>query len=178
MVAFPDDNPGNKLGYTNELTNNITLDRVYTGYMKLVKEARILSADKNTIIEDWTVGTSGLLTKKAAPGQFIEYRISYQNISTAANGSGNTILNAKNFKLIEDGTGANAGSATNNWAISTLHQQNTLASQGTVNYFSGAGALVGTTDQADGNDVGKYENIVPLIAPAGQGTFQFRRVVK
>ena len=178
MLAFPDDGPVATPGYTNELTNNITIDRVYTGYMKLVKEARILSADKNTIIEDWTVGASGLLTKKAAPGQFIEYRISYQNISTAANGSGNTILNANSFKLIEDGTGANAGSTTNNWALNTLHQQNTLASQGTVNYFSGAGTLVGTTDQADGNDVGKYENVVPLIAPAGQGTFQFRRVVK
>lgn len=183
MVAFPDDNPtGANAGYTNELTNNITIDRVYTGYMKLVKEARILSADKNTIIQDWTDAASGTpagtLSKKAAPGQYIEYRISYQNISTAANGSGNTILNANNFKLIEDGTGANAGSTTNNWAISTLHQQNTLASQGTVNYFSGLGALVGTTDQADGNDVGKYENVVPTVAPAGQGTFQFRRVVK
>lgn len=181
MVAFPDDNPaGVNAGYTSELTNNITIDRVYTGYMKLVKEARILSADKNTIIEDWTVGASGLLTKKAAPGQFIEYRISYQNISTAANGSGNTILNANNFKLIEDGAAAigSPATSTNNWAANTLHQQNTLASQGTVNYFSGLGALVGTTDQADGNDVGKYENIVPTVAPAGQGTFQFRRVVK
>jgi hypothetical protein len=184
MVAFPDDNPSNKLGYTNELTNNITLDRVYTGYMKLVKEARILSADKNTIIQDWTDAASGTpagtLTKKAAPGQFIEYRISYQNISTAANGSGNVILNAKNFKLIEDGTAAigTPASSTNNWGTFTTHQQNTLASQGTVSYFSGAGLLVGTTDQADGNDVGKYENVVPTVAPAGQGTFQFRRVVK
>jgi hypothetical protein len=181
MVAFPDDNPaGANAGYTSELTNNITIDRVYTGYMKLVKEARILSADKNTIIEDWTVGASGVLTKKAAPGQYIEYRISYQNISTAANGSGNTILNANNFKLIEDGAAAigSPATSTNNWAANTLHQQNTLASQGTVNYFSGLGALVGTTDQADGNDVGKYENVVPTVAPAGQGTFQFRRVVK
>ncbi len=191
LVAFADDDPTNTAatpsrGFTGESTNNITLDRVYTGYMKLVKEARILSADKSTIIQDWTVGdAAGLLARKAAPGQFIEYRISYQNISTAANGSGNTILNAKNFKLIEDGTGTNAGSTANNWASNTLHQKNTLASQGTVNYFAGASpiaplttGLIGTTDPADGDTVGSYQNIVPLVAPASQGTFQFRRVVK
>jgi hypothetical protein len=185
LVVFADDDPTNTAatpsrGFTGESTNNITLDRVYTGYMKLVKEARILSADKNTILQDWTVGdATGLLTRKAAPGQYIEYRISYKNISTAANGAGNTILNAKNFTLIEDGAAA-VGSNTNNWASNTLHQKNTLASQGTVNYFTGVlnTGLIGTTDPADGDTVGTYQNIVPLVAPASQGTFQFRRVVQ
>jgi hypothetical protein len=180
MVAFPDDNPtGANAGFTNETTNNITLDRVYTGYVKLIKEARILSADKSTIVQDWTdaAASGGLLTSKAAPGQYIEYRIRYQNISTPANGTGNVILNAKNFTLTEDGKAA-VGSSTNNWGSFTLHQQNTTASQGSVNYYTGVNALIGTTDPADGNDVGKYENVVPSIAPAGQGVFQFRRVVK
>jgi hypothetical protein len=175
LVAFPDDSPVTTPGFQNESTNNITLDRLYTGYMKLVKEARILSADKNTVIQDWTDAASGggLLTAKAAPGQYIEYRIRYQNISVPANGSGNVTLNANNFKLTEDGF-----TLPNNWSSFTTHQQNTTASQGTVNYFTGANAPVGSTDPADGNDVGKYENIVPTIAPAGQGVFQFRRVVK
>ncbi|MCG9893705.1 MAG: hypothetical protein MH252_21865 [Thermosynechococcaceae cyanobacterium MS004] len=179
LIAFTDDSPTATPGYTNESTNNITIDRVYTGYMKLVKEARILSADKNTVIQDWTDAASGTpvgtLTAKAAPGQYIEYRIRYENISTPANGTGNVILNARNFRLIEDGV-----TAPNTWGEFTTHQQNTTFSQGTVSYFTGTTtkALIGTTDPTDGSDVSEYVNVVPNIAPGGQGSFQFRRVVK
>jgi hypothetical protein len=177
VVAFLDDNPGGaNAGFNGETTNNITLDRVYTGYMKLVKEARILASDKTTVLQDWTDGAAngGLLTTKPAPGQYIEYRIRYQNISAPANGSGNVILNANQFTLKEDGT-----TLPNNWANVTTHQQNTLSSPGsTLNFFDSSGITIGTVDPADGNDVGQYQNSVPSIAPGIQGVFQFRRLVK
>lgn len=176
VVAFADDNPGGpNAGFNGETTNNITLDRVYTGYMKLVKEARILASDKTTVLQDWTDGAAngGLLTTKPAPGQYIEYRIRYQNISAPANGSGNVILNANQFTLKEDGT-----TLPNNWASVTTHQQNTLSSPGsTLTFFNSSGATIGTVDPADGNDVGQYQNSVPSIAPGGQGVLQFRRLV-
>ncbi len=179
MVAFSDDSPTLTPGFQSESTNNITLDRVYTGYMQLIKEARIVSIDPitqaTTVIQDWTdAGTNGgTLTQKAAPGNFIEYRIRYQNISSSANGTGNVILNAKNFVLTEDGI-----TSPNNWSTYTTHQKNTQFTQGSVNYYTGVNALIGTTEPASGGDVGKYENVVPSVAPAGQGVFQFRRVVK
>jgi hypothetical protein len=178
VVAFADDNPGGaNAGFNNETTNNITIDRVYTGYMKLVKEARILDTNKTTVLQDWTdaATNSGLLAIKPLPGQYIEYRIRYQNISTAANGSGNVILNAKQFMLTEDGV-----TSPNNWAIYTTHQQNTIASPGTtLTFFSGVGSTIGNTDPADNSDVGKYQSAVTgVIAPGDQGSFQFRRLVK
>ena len=175
MIAFSDDSPTATPGFQNETTNNITLDRVYTGYMKLFKEARILDANGTTVVQDWS--SAATLPAQAAPGQFIEYRIRYQNISAAANGSGNVVLNAKSFKLIEDGT------LVNNWGSFTTHQQNTVSDPGTaVTYFNSATptkATIGTTDPASGTDVGRYENAISApIPPAGQGTFQFRRLVK
>ena len=180
VIAFPDDSPTATPGFQNETTNNISIDRVYTGYMQLIKEARIFSVNPatqaTTVIQDWTDASSngGLLTGKAAPGDYIEYRIRYQNISSPANGTGNVILNANSFKLVEDGV-----TTPNNWFTYTNHQKNTQFSVGSsVNYYTGANALIGTTDPANGSDVGKYENVVPTIAPSGQGVFQFRRIVK
>jgi hypothetical protein len=184
VVAFADDNPSTAAGFNGESTNNITIDRVYTGFMKLVKEARVLDTDGTTVLQDWTDGTAsggtgGTLTVKPAPGQFIEYRIRYQNISSAANGSGNVILNAKQFTLTEDGVFV-SGINPNTWASVTTHQQNTVASPGsTLTFINTAGSTVGTTDPANGTDVGKYQNTVTApIAPASSGVFQFRRFVK
>lgn len=170
VIAFPDNDPTNAPGYTGESTNNITLNRVYTGYVRLLKEARILDVDKTTPIQDWT--SAPTLTSRVAPGQYIEYRITYQNISSPATGTGNVILNARNFTLIEDGTGANS------WATNTLHQQSTTFSRGTVNYFTGS-TLIANLDPIDGRDVTRYENVVSSpLAPNELGTFKFRRLVK
>jgi hypothetical protein len=181
MIAFPDDSPSLTPGFTGELTNNITLDRVYTGYVKLFKEARILASDKITEIQTWT---DTIPTNKAVnSGQYIEYRIKYSNISTpAATGSGNVVLNANSLKLVEDGAAAgfSSGSA-NSWFPDTLHQKNTFSSNGTVTYFNGTGTTspIGNVDPADGSNVGRYENQLTLpLAPNDNGYFQFRRVVK
>jgi hypothetical protein len=181
VIAFPDESPSDPLlrGFSGELTNNVTIDRVYTGYVKLFKEARILASDKTTEVETWT----DAITKTVNSGQYIEYRIKYTNISTpAATGSGNVILNANSFQLVEDGVagGFSSGSA-NSWFPDTLHQKSTFASNGTVTYYNGTGITspIGNVDPADGSNVGRYENdlTVPLT-PNDTGYFQFRRLVK
>jgi hypothetical protein len=180
MLAFADDKPGDgyngdgstlHAGAIPELTNNVSIDRVYLGFMELVKEAQILNAD-GTVAEGWSQNP----TTKAAPGQFIEYRIRYNNISTPANGSGNSVLNASNFKIVEDGA-ATVGTQLNSWAASTTHQKMTTTTQGTLEFFKDSVTSIGTVDPATGTTVGKYENKVGTVAPGSTGTFQFRRVV-
>lgn len=168
LIAFPDDDPVGKPGYTGETTNNITIDRLYTGFMSLLKEARILAADGTTEVEGFTATPA----QNAAPGQFIEYRISYKNITESAAGAlGSVGLTANDFTILEQGSTAN-----NNWAGFTTHQKNTVKTKGTVEYFEG-GASVGTTDPASGTDVDEYRNTVGIVAPTSTGTFTFRRVV-
>ncbi|NJN39369.1 MAG: hypothetical protein HC790_12755, partial [Acaryochloridaceae cyanobacterium CSU_3_4] len=96
IVAFPDTGAP---GYTGETTTNITINRLYTGFMELIKEARILRADGVTEVQTWTQN----ITSEAQPGEFIEYRIRYRNISTAVSGSNSVTLSAANFKVLENG---------------------------------------------------------------------------
>jgi hypothetical protein len=172
IIAFPDDNPGGvTAGYTGELTNNVTVNRVYTGFMKLTKEARILNAS-GTVVQNWAQSIS----TQVLPGQFIEYRVTYENISTLPNGTGNVTLDANSFKVVEDGVFV-SGVNPNNWAADTIHQQNTTASKGTLTYFDGA-TTIGNSDPASGNTVSKYENNAGTIVPGETGSMQFRRKVK
>ena len=167
VIAFPDDDPTGTPGYTGETTNNITIDRLYTGFMSLVKEARILAEDGTTEVEGFTASP----TQNAAPGQFIEYRISYENISQSATGAGSVTLTANDFIILEDGS-----TLPNNWALFTTHQQNTVATEGSVEYFDG-GSSVGTTDPNSGTAVDEYRNDAGDVAPDEDGSFTFRRVV-
>lgn len=188
ILAFSDDDPINSPGYNGtlnvlngttlapELNNNVTNDNVYLGYMQLVKEARILDA---TGAETQTWATT--LGAKARPGDVIEYRIKYKNISTPMQGSGNVVLNANEFKILEDGGAAAVGDITsaNNWATTTNHQPTTQFDRGTVEYFSGTGSInsLGTTDPAANAQVGTYRNDVGNVAPGALGEFLFRRQV-
>ncbi|WP_299408356.1 hypothetical protein [Acaryochloris sp. IP29b_bin.148] len=191
IVAFPDDDPENDgdgtpgspgtRGFIDETTNNITINRVYTGFMELVKQARILEADGFTEVEGWTSN----ITEDIEPGQFIEYRISYQNISSPEVGSGNVGLTAFDFRIIEDGNDATVnadGEPGNTWAALTTHQQNTAADRGTVDYFSTSDDLTNddvliSSDPLDGTRVDAYRNNVGIVDPQESGQFQFRRVV-
>lgn len=171
IIAFPDDDPtGPNKGYTGELTNNITVERLYTGFMKLMKEARILDA-AGQAVTSWASTLPQVL-----PGQYIEYRVNYENISTLPNGTGNVTLDANSFKVIEDGVFV-SGVNSNNWATDTVHQQNTTASKGTLTYFDGA-TTIGGSDPASGNSVTKYENNAGTVVPGETGSMQFRRKVK
>jgi hypothetical protein len=197
VVAFPDDNvnpvTGIGNGFTNETTNNITLDRVYTGYMQLSKEARILSADGVTPIDPastvipnatlaqgansgWAASFNAAVTLQ--PGQFIEYRIKYNNISGPSGGSGNSVLTANNFTINEDGV-----AGPNTWSASTTHQQSTSVGAGTVKYYNGStvaqnGTAAAPNDPINDYPITRYENNAGQVAPGANGQFQFRRKLK
>jgi hypothetical protein len=171
IVAFPDDNLTTSPGYTGETTNNITIDRLYTGFMSLLKEARVLDATGTLKGPDFSINPAD-----AAPGEFIEYRITYENISQAATGPGSITLSANNFVVLEDG---NAG--TNTWAPVTTHQAGATASNGVIRYYTTSAdtvpAATSPTNPVNGTPTEKYENAVPSVAPEATGNFLFRRVV-
>jgi hypothetical protein len=198
IIAFPDDNvnpiTGIGNGFTGETVNNITLNRVYTGYMQLSKEARILSADGVTPIDPastavpnatlavgpdsgWATSFNAAVTLQ--PGQFIEYRIKYSNISGPTSGSGSSVLTANNFTINEDGV-----AGPNTWSASSTHQQNTIVGAGTVKYYNGAAVIQSGTAGApndpinDYPSVTRYENNAGQILPGAGGQLQFRRKLK
>jgi hypothetical protein len=78
---------------------NETIDRVYTGFIRLDKSATVLNTE------------SGL----AKPGAEIEFIITYSNVSSIA-GVGNDLLTAHNLVISENGS-----SAPNNWGDRTEH---------------------------------------------------------
>lgn len=178
LVVFPEDNPATP-GYTGEVTYNLTIDRLYpAGYVELLKESRIYSLQSNGTYAAPTAYSTA--NGNAKPGDIIEYRITYTNISEAASGFGNTILPATSFQVVENGT-----TGTNNWAldndangtVDTLHQNGSVASAGSIQYFFNAAAVIPdtTTDPADDVTVQKYINNVGTVAPQVTGTFTFQR---
>lgn len=186
ILAFADDNTTTTPGYnftgpgTPESTTNVTIERLYTGFMKLTKEVQILDAN-GVIVQAWTETVPPSVN--VLPDYQIEYRITYENISTGVTGSGNNTLTAFDFEIVEDGNAA-VGSNTNNWASFTDHEQNTSADQGIVQYFTNSadtdlvpGPLT-TSDPIAGTKVDKYENEVGQVDPGQTGQFQFRRRIQ
>jgi hypothetical protein len=163
VVAFVDTSGDGKLDATEP--QNTTIDRVYTGYLKLTKEAQITDAS-GAIVEAFTAAP----TKRAQPGQSIEYRITYKNISEVAPAnSGSVTLNAQNIKVTEDGN-----AAPNNWAPITTHKGSSAidSNNGVVTFDAGASNNSTPT-------VAVYKDVVAgPLAPQAIGTFSFTRIVK
>jgi hypothetical protein len=174
---------------------NTTIDRVYTGYLKLLKESRILVGTGPTV--QGTDGTFSTGSKSPAPGNIIEYRVTYTNIANDPTGAGigNVILNAANTTITEDGT---IGSGGNNWALDNaapagVIDTSNVASSATdprvgavITFFSGAGpnpngaATTTTSGTTQATDVTKYVDTVGTVGPATtdatpNGTFTFQR---
>ncbi len=183
IYAFVDKNGDSRPAVDgSEPTQNRTIDRVYTGFLQLVKESRVLDTDGATLIknQDWTTDSTKL-AGLGAKGRFVEYRIKYKNISIAPTGTGNTTLDAKNVTITEDGV--NGG---NTWAIDkdvngiidTSHSMGsvsvTYGGPGSVLY-SPSGEQTGTTAATD---VTKYVHKPGvIIQPQDKGTFIFRRKI-
>ncbi|MBE9028861.1 hypothetical protein IQ266_03680 [filamentous cyanobacterium LEGE 11480] len=167
---------------------NETIDRVYTGFLKMLKESRILpGSGPAPATADTTFSTD---EKNPSPGNIIEYRISYTNISEAQAGTGNVLLNASNVQIVEDGTLSTVlGDGKNNWALDNdsdgkLDTSNIVGSASdsgasTITFFNGKPATSAGADQTGttfSTDVTKYVNtITGLVAPAEQRTFTFQR---
>ncbi|MEH1907718.1 beta strand repeat-containing protein [Nostoc sp.] len=171
-AATPTGIPG-----TNPL--NISIDRVYTGFLQLLKESRVLQGTGAALPSGSTDGTFSIGAKKPAPGNIIEYRITYKNISTPQVGTGNLILNADKIVITEDGT-----QTPNNWAKdndnnSQIDTSNIVSSAkdsgtSTIQFFPGNDQTGTTTN----TDVTKYVDAVTgQVAPGIQRTFTFQRKV-
>ncbi len=166
LVAFPDTGAP---GFDTETVSNITIDRLYTGFIKLSKQSQI--RDENGDILEAFTPTPAI---QADPGDTIEYLITYENISRAAGGSAtnNVELNANNLVITEDGD-----TTPNNWAKFTSHiVGSATASAGSITFFE-TSTGTGTPTEPTG-DVVKYENTVTtVVAPGTSGTFEFDRLV-
>lgn len=158
-------------------TYNDTIDRVYTGFLKLVKECRILKGSGPDVkLGDENFSPAG---KTAAPGNIIEYRVTYTNISSSQSGSNNNvILNIAGIILTEDGKARDnnwARDNDNNGVVDTSHVFQAAKDQnGIVTYLD---ASVSITD-ALGVSVTTYiDTIASPLQPGQAGTFTFQRKI-
>ena len=129
IVAFTNNNNAADFNPTTNTINNITVDRVYLGYLVCAKDARILNADGTELIpftaaanneDNQTLPASA----NTVPGNIIEYRVVCTNSSQASVGTNNVVLNANNVVITEDGTLAledntlpTTSATKNNWAL-------------------------------------------------------------
>ncbi|BAZ43351.1 hypothetical protein NIES4102_03510 [Chondrocystis sp. NIES-4102] len=201
IIAFID---GNNDGSPQAGENrNLTVNQVYTGFIKVNKQVRVLDSAGN---ERSGMGFTALNTAKLpVPGDILEYRVVYRNISEPQVGNGtNKVLNGVNVMIDEDGT-----TDGNNWGLDnntdgdldTINVQNsaTDTNAGEITFYTGKApnassipintlTSAGTTDP--GVTVTGYRSMIPLLAPTGAETtnltdynapgdsaFTFRRTV-
>jgi hypothetical protein len=167
VTAFVDLNNDGKP--TNE-PSNITIDRLYTNYVSLLKEARILEADGTTEVVPFTT-LQASLSPAATPGRILEYRITYKNIATPAAGT-STSLAANSLVISEQGTSA----LGNNWATTTIDPKYPTNPLGSAT-DSTTGVIIVTTGGTPSN-ITAYQDTVPSVPPGSTGTFIFQRQIK
>jgi len=181
IVAFVDNDNNGAFVAANDPIFNITIDRVYTGYVRLRKQSEII---RNGVVAE----SLSEAPKTVRPGDIIRYVVEYVNFSTPSAGSGNVTLDASNLVITDDGS-----AAPNNWTTFTVHfnsstpstgpapnePQNTFATQGTILFNSSP-----IPDPATGTPVTVYTNNVGTIPPQPgattsmfQGLFRFHRRV-
>ncbi len=174
---------GGDIALATPTATNKTIDRVYTGFVKLTKETRVLQGTGPAV--QGADGTFSTADKKPASGNIIEYRITYENISDKLVGTGNSVMKAANLVITENGT-----SGTNTWAKDTdsngaLDTSNVVGSAvdadptSTVGLFkdpTGGTASVDQTGTTAATDITKYvDTVTTVVAPGGTGTFSFKR---
>ena len=156
---------------------NDTIDRVYTGFLKLVKESRILKGSGPDVkLGDENLSVTG---KTPAPGNIIEYRVTYTNISNPQSGSNNNaILNIAGMILREDGrAGGNnwARDNDNNGVIDTSHVfQVAKDPNGIVTYLD---ASVSIADALGVNVTTYIDTVAGPLQPGQAGAFTFQRKI-
>jgi hypothetical protein len=154
---------------------NTTIDRVYTGFIDLIKEVRALDSvgQKDDTTIPYLSGTAAA-SLKVTPGKFIQYRIRAFNVSPVEDttATGSVVLKAKNVQIVEDGT-----AGTNTWGINTTHEAATAKTllgtsvlNGTIQFNQGA--KVDTDTSVTRYDV-KFSPEV--VAPQETGSFTFIR---
>jgi hypothetical protein len=170
ITAFIDTN--NDGSPANE-PSNITIDRLYTNYVSLVKEARMLEPNGTPV-----AGAAGTFTTDqadlsaaAVPGRIIEYRITYKNISTSG-GTNSVTLPANNLVITEDGS-----AGTNTWFTTTFDQK--YATNGSNGSAVDPGGAIAVTTSGTPVDIQTYTDTVSSVAPGSAGgAFIFQRTIK
>lgn len=166
ITAFVDTN-NDGLITTGELQNT-TIDQLYTGYLKLVKESRVLQGTGAAVpAADATFSTT---QKSAGAGNIIEYRITYTNVSSAPAGTGNVTLSASKVVITEDGA-----AGTNSWAKDNDGNGVVDTSSVPGTSVDAGGTITFTPDEATAT---KYvDTVTTSVAPGTSGTFVFQRKV-
>jgi hypothetical protein len=179
IVAFIDpDTTTPNFNPATDTVRNTTIDRVYLGFVQLLKESCLEAGTGATPPAGQACPAFSAAIKNSSPGNVIVYRVSYVNFSTpnTAGAAGNGTLTANNLVVQDDGV-----VAPNNWVPFTTHNVGTVATLGTLQFFNAAAAL-GAADPASGAVVTRYVNNVGNIAPApnpttAAGSLTFRRTV-
>jgi hypothetical protein len=151
--------------------SNTTIDRLYTGYVSLVKAARLLEADGTTEVVGFT-GTPAALGAAAKPGRIIEYQITYKNLSTPNAGT-SLGLPANTLAITEDGNIVGG----NNWAATTTDPKYPTPAIGSAVDIT-VGAAITVTTGGTPTDIVKYVDTIAAVAPGSTGTFTFQRKIK
>jgi hypothetical protein len=136
---------------------NDTIDRVYTGFVRLIKS---VSAILNS---DLTKGGPN----DPVPGAIIEYTITYQNVSTST-GSNNGLLHATSVTITDLGTGAN------NWTANAIYVAGSASSQLTSPVPTSPYGNI----TVSGSPVDSVAVTLPGLQAGAQGTFKFRVTIK
>jgi hypothetical protein len=135
-------------GITPDNTND-TIDRLYTGFIRLTKTATVAN------------GTAKGGATDAVPGAVITFGVAYLNIASTG-GTNCVTLNARNFVITEDGA-----AGANNWGTYTSHVVNsaTDSRDGTI-----AGNAVASSTL--------ITDAVGSLLAGQSGTFSFQRLIK
>ncbi|KAM3113702.1 beta strand repeat-containing protein [Phormidesmis sp. 146-33] len=156
--------------------SNITIDRLYTNYVSLVKEARILESNGAAVsgaAGSFTTVQSDL-SAAATPGRIIEYRITYRNISTSG-GTNNVTLPANNLVIVE--SGVPTANNTSNWFGITIDPA--FPTTGGVGSAADVNGTIAVTTSGTPADIQEYRDTVLSVPPgAAAGTFIFQRKIK
>lgn len=170
ITAFVDTN-GNGTPEAIDPSNKV-IDRVYTGYITLQKQARILEANGTPVTGDAGIFTTdpAVLRPAVSPGRIIEYQIQYRNISLAqGSGSNNVTLSAQNLTITEDGT-----AGTNTWFTPTKDPSYPASATGSA-IDSTTGALSASPTNGD---IQVYTDTIATLNPNITGTLTFRRQIR
>jgi hypothetical protein len=133
--------------------SNDTIDRLYTGFLKLVKSSQVFNSTGVGAASD------------AVPGADIEYTITYSNISQGGGGAGCIDLVASNIVISEDGA-----AAPNNWSANTtqlLAPAPSDSNGGTITDGNTNGAVTAATTF--------LKDAAGLLNPGVSKAFVFRR---
>jgi hypothetical protein len=183
IVAYVEGDGVGQTGYgdlnlsgNQDQSPNVTINRLYTGFIKVNKEIRVLDANGNPISDPTRSNISTFTatpTSQPKPGEILEYRITYENIATApVAGSGSVSLSAGNFKVVEDGR-----ATVNTWGLTTTHVlTKAAATNGTTSYYDSSIVVASPgPGVAEATSNTGYVNTIGTVTPNTSGTFTFQR---